>query len=382
MKKSFLFLIMYIMSNCISAQLYTKTVKRNNEFAFDFYKQIFKENSNTLFSPYSISSALAMTYAGARGNTEKQIANVLNYDSDQEKTHKGFWLLNEHFKNYKSDTVTALYIANALWKDENWWFKKDFLDLTQEYYDAAINPLTTADEINKWVRNNTNNKIKEIVSDSDLNNVRMVLTNAVYFKGNWLKKFKVENTKKDKFLNSEVEMMYQKGRFTYFEDEENQVLELPYENKKVSMIIILPKENSDIIHLKNIIDRRMYDYYTNSLHSAEVNVYLPIFEINTDYYLKDHLVDMGMVDAFDAASANFTGMSNGISLSSVKHKAFIEVNEEGTEAAAVTAVFFIERSANRPEPITFKADRPFMFIIKENETGSILFIGILINPLE
>lgn len=378
MEKIIFTFIIIIWSNSINAQSFTKTVKKNNKFSFELFKEVFINDSNSFISPYSISSALAMTYAGAKGNTEKQMADVLHFELNQMKTHNGFNLLNTYFSKYNSDTSTVFSIANAIWKDENWHFKQEYLDLTNKYYQTSIYPLKGAKEINTWVNKETRNKIPEIVEEGDLANARMVLTNAIYFKSNWLYSFKKENTKLSDFNGQQVKTMSQKGNFKYFADENNQVIELPYQNENISMIVILPSTENNITDLVEELDYTTCQFYLNSLIKVEVNLSLPKFKVETTYDVGSSLKKMGMTDAFDLTRADFTGMSTGLSISKIIHKAFVEVNEEGTEAAAATAVIMIEKSARRS--VEFKADRPFIFFLKDNESNSILFIGGIINP--
>lgn len=361
-----------------------KTADSNAVFAFELFKEVFKKDSNVLLSPYSISSALAMTYAGARNETEKQMSRVLHYDLNQLNTHEGFSMINSSFTSYKTDPVIKLSIANALWKDENWGFKKDYLELTKKYYSASIFPLKGARPINDWADKNTNGKIKEIVEEKDLINARLVLTNAIYFKGDWLTSFNQKETKKDKFRTTEnkmmdVDMMFQTNEVNYFEDDQNQVIELPYKGETMTMTFLLPKESNSILNLSTNINNKLLDYYNSNLSKQKVKLYIPKFSFTSEFHLEEVLPKMGMPDAFHPIKADFTGMSDGLSISKVIHKAFIEVNEKGSEAAAVTAVV-MRKSSVAPKEIIFKANRPFILLIIEKQTGSILFIGSVLNP--
>ena len=369
----------------VNGQTSKETVKGNNSFAFKLFKNIFSGDKNAFISPYSISSALAITFGGARNETERQMSKVMHYDLNKINTHQGFFELNTTLGKLSNDSRIKLSLANALWKDEHWWFKQDYLDLTKKYYDASIYPLKGAKPINDWADKNTNGKIKEIVKDIDLVNARLVLTNAIYFKGDWVSMFDVKNTKRETFNTSNgktdsVDMMYQVNLENYFEDEQNQILELPYKGESTSMIIILPKENSSIKNLVSSIDRKQFSFYKSELRKQEVKIFLPKFSFTSKYHLEKVLPQMGMPDAFDVISADFSGMSGGLSISEVIHKAFIEVNEKGSEAAAVTAVIMIEKAIRKE--IIFKANRPFMFFICDKQTESILFMGSVLNPKE
>lgn len=262
-------------------------------------------------------------------------------------------------------------------------FKKEYLELTKKYYDASIFQLAGAKPINNWADMNTEGKIKAIVKEDDLKNAKLVLTNAIYFKGNWLTSFKETDTKKDKFKITNdkvinVDMMFQTNEINYYEDEQNQVIELPYKGETMAMTIILPKESSSIINLANSINYELFTYYNSNLSQHKIKIYIPKFSFTSEYHLEKVLPNMGMPNAFDPIKADFTGMSDGLSINKVIHKAFIEVNEKGSEAAAVTAVSMTKSIA--PKEIVFKADRPFMILIADKQTGSILFIGSILNP--
>lgn len=367
----------------VIGQSTNKTADSNAVFAFELFKEVFKKDSNTFLSPYSISSALAMTYAGARNETEKQMSKVLHYDLNQLNTHEGFFEINSSLSHYKTNPVIKLSIANALWKDEHWGFKKEYLDLTKKYYDASLFPLKGARPINDWADKNTNGKIKEIVKEGDLINARLVLTNAIYFKGDWLTSFNQKETKKDKFKITknkmiDVDMMFQANEVNYFEDDQNQVLELPYKGETMSMTFIVPKEGNSVLNLTTNVNNKLLAYYNSNLSRQKVKMYIPKFSFTSEFHLEEVLPKMGMPDAFHPIKADFTGMSNGLSISKVIHKAFIEVNEKGSEAAAVTAVVMRKNSA--PKEIIFKADKPFMIMITDKQTGSILFVGSILNP--
>jgi serpin B len=377
-------IIVFLFICCIvhsKAQTFKVTVTGNNSFAFELFKNVFSTDKNTFISPYSISSALAMTYAGARNETEKQMSNVMHYDLNQINTHQGFFELNAMLGKISSDSAIKFSIANALWKLDYFSIKKNYLDLTKKYYDASIYSLNGAKPINDWADKNTFGKIKEIVKDEDLQDALLVLTNAIYFKGDWVSTFDAKNTRKEIFktskeLSASVDMMYQTQVENYFEDEQNQILELPYKGETVSMLIILPKENSSIKKLVASMDRKQFSYYKSELKKQEVNIRLPKFSFRSEYHLEKVLPKMGMPYAFND-SADFSGMSKGLFIKEVIHKAIIEVNEKGSEAAAVTAVIMTKALSRE---ITFKADRPFMFFICDKATDSILFMGSLMNP--
>ncbi len=378
-------IVLCLFVSSATAQPGKQTVTGNNTFAFELFKIIFKKDSNVFLSPYSISSAMVMTYAGARNETERQMSRVLHYDVNQVNTHQGFFEINSTLGKIANDSTIKLSLANALWKSETWGFKKDYLELMQKYYDASIFSLKGAKPINDWANKKTNGKIKEIVKDTDLDNARLVLTNAIYFKGDWITAFDEKKTKKNKFrtINNkeiDVDMMFQVNEAKYFEDAKNQILELPYKGESIVMTIILPTENSSIFDLESTIDYKLFFNYNAGLIKQKVNIYLPKFSFTSEFHLEKVLPEMGMPDAFSTPEADFTGMSAGLSISKVIHKAFIEVNEKGSEATAVTAVVMKEKSAIHET--TFEADRPFMILIRDTTTNSILFMGSIMNPAQ
>ncbi|MGC8970739.1 MAG: serpin family protein [bacterium] len=368
-------------------------VSGNNAFALDLYRRLSTEKGNIFLSPYSISSALSMTYAGAKGETAKQMAKVLRFTLPQEKLHQAFYdlakLLQSNTKDYR------LSIANALWGQKGYKFLQEFIDITNKYYDAGfkevdfINDIAreeTRQMINKWVEDKTNGKIKNLLGPRDLNELtRLVLTNAIYFKGKWESQFDPKNTKDMPFYISEkvkvdIPMMYQKSEFNYKEDKDVQVLEMPYTGKDLSMVIILPKPDVPLSKVERSLTTKKLKNWLSTLSKREIEVYIPRFKMEKRFVLNDPLQKMGMVDAFDMIKADFSGMTPkpDLHISSVIHQAFIEVNEEGTEAAAATAVIMATKAVIMPT--IFRADRPFIFFIRDLRSGSILFMGRLVEP--
>ncbi len=362
----------------------TPIVRGNNEFSIELYKKLFVTKSNVFVSPYSISAALAMTYAGAKGETEKQMSNVLHFDLNQINTHKGFSDLNKSLESLNNGSTVKLAIANALWKS-GVKLNDDYLDITNKYYNAAIYPLRGAGPINEWADKNTFGKIKEIVTESDVMGAKLVLTNAIYFKGEWLTQFKEDQTRDGKFTPVDgipvtARMMHMKNDVKYFEDEKNQVIELPYKDETMSMTFILPKMNSSISELSGSITPKMISDYDLKMVKSEVDVFIPKFSFTSEFHLAEALISMGMKNAFSPI-ADFSGIcSCGLNISDVIHKAFIEINEKGSEAAAVTAI--IMKTTSKERELVFNANRPFMILIKDKGTGSILFMGSIVNPVE
>lgn len=382
-----------IPSNALANRDINTIVSGNNNFALELYKRLSLEKGNIFFSPYSISSALAMTYVGAKGETAKQMARVLRFTLPQERLHQGF---NELSRLLQSNTKDyQLSIANALWGQKDYRFLKEFIDLTNKYYDAGFKEVdytnATAREetrqmINKWVEEKTNGKIKDIIKRDDIDDLtRLILTNAIYFKGKWELQFDPKNTKDMPFYVSEnvkldIPMMYQKGRFNYGEDNEVQILEMPYAGKDLSMVIILPKLNIPLSKIERALSAKKLETWMSTTSEREVEVYIPRFKIEKRYILNEILKRLGMVDAFDMIKADFSGMTPkpDLYITSVIHQSFVEVNEEGTEAAGATAVIMGTKMVTMP--VIFRADRPFIFLIRDKRSGSILFIGRLAEP--
>lgn len=368
----------------------------NNTFAIDLYKQLAKNEGNLFFSPYSISSALAMTYAGARGETAEQMADVLHLDLAPERLHPAFSDLTEMFnapgKSY------CLSVANALWGQIGYEFRQEFLDITNKYHGAGFKEVDYTDDenreqtrrsINKWVESKTNDKIKDLIKPGDLTRLtRLVLTNAIYFKGQWERPFEPEATRLMPFHIApeetvDVPTMHKAAEFNYAENNRIQLLEMPYTDGDLSMVILLPKPEYELAKLEGILDPENMRSWLSQLSRREVEVFLPRFKLEERFILNETLQDLGMIDAFDENTADFSGMTTsrqGIFISKVIHQSFVEVNEEGTEAAAATAVAVGTKSIMLDKPPVFRADRPFIFMIRDLRSGTILFMGRLADP--
>jgi serpin B len=366
----------------------------NAAFAVDLYHQLRSVEGNLFFSPYSISTALAMTYAGARGNTEAQMARVLHFDLDhltQEALHNAFAALEQHMAQIQGKGDVALHVANSLWPQAGYAFLAAFIDLCRRCYGVTITSVDYAadtesarQQINAWVEEKTREKIKELLKPRHVTPLTtLVLVNAIYFKGNWASQFDKRRTRDGNFyLNAQglvkAPMMEQKARFSYDETSDLQVLEMPYVGGDLSMLVLLPCERDGLPALEAALSVDDLALWTQRLRPIEVQVVLPRFKLSGEFDLRKTLQAMGMVDAFGAA--DFSGMTGqrGLVISEVVHKAFVDVNEEGTEAAAATAVL-MARSIPPPTPV-FRADHPFLFLIRENSTGSILFLGRVVDP--
>jgi serpin B len=369
-------------------------VKGGNQFALDLYAQLRDREGNQFFSPFSISTALAMTYAGARGQTAEEIAKTLHFADDQIKLHKAFGAVLRQTTGGQQSGF-QLNFANALWGQKNYGFLPDFLTLTRTHYGAGLKEVdfATATEqarrtINAWVEQQTQDKIKEVLQPGVLTpKTRLVLTNAIYFKGDWKYTFAKASTTETPFHASaktkvKVPMMQQTAEFKHLEDGDYQALELPYATGDLSMLILLPKAVDGLSTLEKKLSPAWLDKVRSRMQIQEVIVSLPKFKLTQSYALADILAGMGMPTAFEPGKADFSGMNGStekLFISAVIHKAFVDVNEKGTEAAATTAVVIDPQDAEIPRPM-FRADHPFVFLIRDNRSGTILFLGRLVNP--
>ncbi len=392
-------------------------VQGNSKFALELYARLRDKGENLFFSPYSISTALAMAYAGAQGQTGSQMAEVLRFPTytvpidmqaakKQEKTRapwkyeqfssafgKVIKDLNARGKKGKYE----LAVANALWGQKGYGFLEEFLNLIKTDYDGRLNEVdfvTTTEmarqTINAWVEEKTNNKIKDLIARGVLDSMtRLVLTNAIYFKGKWARQFKEKNTKQAPFTlqtgsKIDVPMMNQTADFNYTQTEDFQELELPYVDNELSMIILLPKKFDGLAAFEKTLTLENLSRWLAKPRRCEVIVSIPKFKMTSQFSLADVLKSMGMTDAFIPDVADFSGINGkkDLFISAVIHKAYVDVSEEGTEAAAATGVIMKTTSAGPTQTPVFRADHPFVFVIRDNHSGSILFIGRVLNPLK
>lgn len=364
----------------------TKIVKTDQQFAFEFFSQVFNEEKGESFmvSPLSLSMALAMTSNGAAGETEIAIQKTLKME-DYNAIE-----INEYYKKLKdalliTDPSTKLSIANSIFTNKFIAIKPDFLNTNKKYFDAETSTLDfgsveAVGVINKWAYDNTNGLIKDII-DKTTSDDLMYLLNAIYFKGIWTSKFDKKNTSKKEFRTEDdtkknVDMMHQTANFNYTEDEIMQMVQLPYGNEAFSMMVLLPKsgkkQNDVVVALQ---DESYWNNISSTLRDSEVELYLPRFKTEYSKKLNEILIDMGMGIAFSNA-ADFSGMSDyAAAISLVKQNTYISTDEEGTEAAAVTVVGIETTSEGPPKKVVFDANRPFIYIIRENSTGAVLFMG-------
>ncbi len=375
----------------------------NTAFAVDLYQKLREQGGNLFFSPYSISVALAMTYAGARGGTEQQMANTMHFAPTGDKLHAVYNFLDQKLasraKQQTGDGGQAfqLDIANSIWGQDGFSFLPSFLDILSQNYGAGMrvtdfvqSPEASRQAINDWVSQQTQDKIHDLFPEGSIdNNTRLVLANAIYFKASWATPFTSSATQNKPFYLLDknlvdVPMMTAPvdNQMLYYKGDGVQSVVLPYEGNQVSMVIVMPDEGQ-------------YDKFETGLTSGELNqifqsaqnksiqLSMPKFKIESQFGLAETLSAMGMKDAFDPSQADFSGMDGNkdLYITSVMHKAFINVDEQGTEAAAATGVA-VGLLSMPQEPMRFTVNRPYLFFIRDNETGTILFAGRVLNPAQ
>lgn len=365
-------------------------LKANNTFGADLFRNLNAEftNENVFISPVSVSVALGMTLNGANNNTYNSIRDVLGYENMP---------LTEINTSYQSiisqltsdDPMARLQIANSIWYKRGFSVLPQFIDNNKTYFLSEVKEADFADPatlklINDWVAGKTNQKIQNILNEIPANAV-MYLINAIYFKGLWKYEFKKEDTKPDMFLvngqtNQQVQMMFQGGSFKYYEDEMLKAVEMPYNGERFSLVAFLPEEGKNIdTFIKEYFTDEYYSRIIQNMRATNLNISFPRVKMEFKTLLNDALSNMGMQVAF-TNDADFTNIrtEGGLQISKIIHQSFVEINEEGTEAAAATVVEIVETSV--PEIKEFKANRPFIFVIKDNTANSIVFVGKVVNP--
>lgn len=375
-----------------------KLVAGNNTFAFDLYQALKAEKGNLLYSPFSLSEVLSMAYAGARGDTAQQMAETLHFTLPQDRLHPAFNALDLRLAKLKDNAEPGfeLNIANAVWAQKDYPILPEYLEVLALNYGAGVrlvdfenNPGDAVNKINRWVDKQTKGRIKQIVNQLD--DMKIVLTNAVYFNANWDKPFKEKETEIEPFYlldghPVDAALMHQMDNFAYTEGDGYQAITLPYANRDFGMVILLPSEGQ----FRVIEEQLNHDWVQDVLQgfqTHEVKLTLPKYRFETPLIgLKDLLSSMGMSDAF-SREADFSGIvdQRPIMIDDVLHKAFIEVDEKKTEAAAASAVQITESAAlpeEPEEPIEMRIDRPFIFLIRDIQSGAILFVGRVMDPTQ
>jgi serpin B len=382
-------------------------VAANNQFALDLYGRLGKRDGNLFFSPYNINKALAMVYAGARGETEKEMGAALHFTLGQARQHRAF-LEMRNFVNrghggfalvnpFRKAPDVQLHHAAGLWGQRGFGFQRGYLNLIRECYGselqqvdfAAAEPART--QINAWVARHTHDKIGELFAPGTIDaGTRLVLATAIYFKGSWVHPFQKADTRDGNFWVTsgkavEVRLMSQTDRFGYFEDEDLQGLQMPYQGGDLAMLVLLPRQRDGLARLEKSLSARQLASYLGRLRGQRVQVNLPRFKLDTAYDLNGPLASLGMKRAF-GAGADLSGMNGGgppLAISTVVHKAFVDVYEEGTEAAAATGVTATLGAVPRgegPRIPVFLADHPYLFAVYEVRSGLVLFLGRYARP--
>jgi serpin B len=366
----------------------SEKVNIDNLFAFKIFKEVSAASGpNTFFSPLSLTMALGMLYNGTSGDTRTEMAEALGMGDFSETE------INEYYQEMMQallniDPLTDIGIANSIWHRIGFPVKQPFIEVNQKCFDAMVKALDfsnpdAADIINGWCAEKTKDRIKEIIAPPIPNEAVMYLINALYFKSKWLYEFEKKKTKQDDFVKTDnrkvkVNMMEQTAALPYYADKYLQCVEMPYGNQAFSMVAILPADGMNIDQLIDYLDDTSWQNIVNNLHEQNVWLKLPRFKIECDIPLNNPVINVGISRIFGGGLKNISDAE--LAVSNIKQKTFVEVNEEGTEAAAVTVIEIIAISAIAPKPIPFFANRPFLYLIKEKSTGAILFIGRMDEP--
>lgn len=366
-------------------------VTANTQFGFKLFDEIRKteQDKNIFISPLSVSLALAMTLNGAAGETEQAMTNTLQLQGlDAEAINVGYAGLRQTLLT--SDPKVTLTIANSLWARQGMSFKQDFLQRNIRFFGAEISTLDFNDPsasktINQWVDTNTNGKIQKIVDDIINPNAVLFLINAIYFKGTWQREFDPSKTRNDSFYLAngdvkQVPMMRQQRRYPYYRGENFQAINLAYGDREMGMYIFLPDPESDLNAFLENLNAERWEHWMSQFHGQDVSLVMPKFKLEYGRTLNDALKVLGMDIAFQGDLANFSRMASApLYIENVLHKTFVEVNEEGTEAAAATSIG-ISITSVPPPPIPFTIDRPFFLAIRDNQTKTVLFMGVVVDP--
>ncbi|QOV24768.1 serpin family protein [Anabaenopsis elenkinii] len=369
-----------------------KLVDANNKFGFKLFSQLWQKNSsqeNIFLSPSSVAIALSMAYNGARGSTQEAMAKTLELQGiSLPEINSAYATFKELLEN--PDPQVQLTIANSLWANQQATLQPNFIQSIQDLYKAQVIKLDFQDTasvntINKWVEDSTQGKITKIVEQIPPEQV-LFLINAIYFKGQWSSKFDKSQTAKHPFrlisgAQKQHPMMSQTGKYRYYENDQFQAVSLPYgEDGKISFYIFLPKQESDLPTFYENLNFENWEKWISQFRNRDGFIRLPRFKTDYDVTLNHALQALGMSEAF-SNQANFSGIGNNVKISQVKHKTFVEVNEEGTEASAATSVAMVARALReKPEPFRMIVDRPFFCAIRDHQTGSILFMGVITDP--
>jgi serine protease inhibitor len=371
---------------------YKKIVSYNNQLGLELLSKVESNgDGNSFLSPTSLFMALSMVYNGTDGITKEEIARVLHAEGIDviELNKANASLMSKLHSNSKQN---QLKVANSIWLNEDYHFQTNFAEDNRDYFNAKIQEVDISDSqstkmINDWVEKSTNNKITDMVESPLDPNLVALLLNAIYFKGKWTHEFDKKQTENRTFYmkdgsTKEVPLMMLNEKLAYWENENFQAVSLPYGEEEMSMKVFLPKENLSLDKFQTMLTLDNWEKWNSEFQEKEGKVMLPRFKLEYEFLLNDTLKELGMTTAFDTG-ANFSRMieeNEALSISRVKQKTFIEVNEEGTEAAAATSVEIVKKSASLDKPFHMEINRPFFIVITDNETGTILFLGSISNP--
>jgi serpin B len=371
-------------------------VQGNNAFAVELFGQLHRENGNLFFSPASISTAFGMTYAGAHGSTASEMEKALHFTLPSDRLHPAMGALLSSLN--ATHTGYRLRVADALWAQQGEHFLDGFLNLTKANYAAGFHavdfaraPDQTRLTINQWIEQQTEDKIKDLLQPGTVSpNTRLVLTNAIYFKADWQWQFQKSESKDEDFHLSPSQfvrapLMHREGRMNYFNGGTFQALEIPYKGLELSMIVVLPNDVSGLPALEQSLTPSSLQQWLGQLKpESKIILTLPRFKMTRQFELTKALGALGMKQAFEQGAADFSAMTGkrDLWISAAIHKAYVDVDEEGTEAAAATSTVLrsLSMPSIRPHPIIFRADHPLLFLIRDNRSGGILFMGRVADP--
>lgn len=391
-------------------EYFSQIIADQRHFTFNLLRQLGEyEDGNLFVSPYSISAALAMVYAGAQGETHRQMGETLSFPLDNDMLHLAFSRLDRELEKRVSDDSAddgdpfRLDVVNQTWGHESFEFRQDYLDLLARHYGAGIRRVDFRNdaeavrlEINDWVERKTEERIVDLLPPESLNaETRFVLVNAIYFLGSWKHAFEEELTRNQPFVRPDgsrvdVPMMRQTAQFGHYAGEHTVAVAMPYIGDDIELVAMMPTDADNFDQWATELNREHFDGVLDNIKQRDVALQFPRFESGSDLKLSELLESMGMVDAFDECAADFSGITGAepcipdraIYIDEIFHKSFVDIDESGTEAAAATAVVMVRVTSLGPEPPTVRFDRPFYYFIHHRPTGLILFAGRMFDPLE
>lgn len=374
--------------------------RSTNRFAFSLYEKVIeKKNSNIFFSPIGLSTAFAQVYIGSKNKTKDEIANLFGFNNSLVEFPNEFLVFSNQLFSPEANSTIELLNANSVWVNNKFELKPEFAKSLKDNFNSKVftldvsKPSECADQVNAWVKNSTSDKINTIISEKNIEpETVFLLLNSLYFKSKWLNTFDEKNTREDMFSVSasekvKTQMMNTQGDYNYSKYYNYDALQIPYTTNNYSMLILLPKDVSGIYELEQNLDSIDIDFILSDLKKNSINISLPKFKLEYEVnVLKEMLTKLGIKQAFEKSKAEFSGIIKEVPglnfyISDVLQKTFVEVNEEGTEAVAITMISHNFRGG-RPDPKIFRVDHPFLFFIVEESTKCILFMGKCVNPVE